>query len=1068
MRLSPTDLDPLRGGGRTGARAGSRLARVARGCALGLCWLVGGSAWSEEAPNPEQTVRIGVLSHRGAAVVRRMWTPTIDYLNTRLPDRRFELVPLDFEIFARAVSQGEVEFAFSSAALYVELERRYGLTGIATVMNAGPQGEFSEYGGVLVSRADRQDITKLADVRGKTLLIPDERALGGWLIQWRELKLAGLTPGRDFQVIAAGDNEKSLLGVLSGAGDVGAARSDIIERMAAEGKLDPTRLRVLRTPAAPAHYPYAVSTRLYPEWPFAKLRHTPDDLAREVAVALLTMRRDSAAVRAAEIVGWTVPKDYQSIHDLFAELQIGPYARQPVGWWEIARDHWERLLVGATFLAAILLAATIRAAVANRRLVEQKARTETFLDIMGTMIVVLDAQAHIVKLNRRACEVLGYSAEQLIGADWFDAAIPAGARREIRAVFNAVMRGESQHFETYENEVLGAGGHRRMIRWNNRILHATDGQPDSMICAGEDVTERRQAEEKIRLFARVFEASTEGLVICDAGNRIVSVNAAFTAITGYAFEEVAGQNPGILSSGRQDAEFYRALWEQLQRTGQWQGEMWNRRRDGSVYPQWLSVSVMRDDAGAVSHYIGVFHDISRQKEDEARIHSLAYFDALTELPNRSLLADRFQQAAATAQRHTRKMALLFIDLDRFKQVNDSLGHLVGDELLRRVADRIRACLRDSDTMARLGGDEFIILLSELANAEHAAVVAQKCIDVLQAPFLLSGHELRVTPSIGIALYPQDGTSLDALVKCADTAMYAAKDSGRNSYQFFTADMNARIVARMMMENDMRRGLERGEFRLHYQPQVDIRTGRIVGVEALVRWNHPTQGLVAPGSFISVAEESGLIVPLGKWILREACRQGAAWRTQCMPAVQIAVNVSAKQFRHAGFLDDVRQALADAGLPASSLELELTESLLVRDVDHTLAQLDELKAFGVQLSIDDFGTGYSSMSYLKRFPVDKLKVDRSFVRDLTTDVNDRAIAASIIALGHQLGLRVVAEGVESAEQLAFLQHHACDEYQGYLFSRPHAPDELAALFKCSERPEPAREAGAGGRRAEPGA
>ena len=1029
---------------------------------LGVLILAPGTSAADSSP-PGDPVRIGILSHRGAEVVRRMWSPTIDYLSARVPGHRFELVPLDFDIYARAVRDGEVEFAYSSAALYVEMERRHGLSRIATVVNAGPNGEFTEYGGVLAALAERTDLRTLEDLRGSTLLIPDRRALGGWLMQWRELRLAGLEERRDYQVVAAGDNEKALLGVLRGDGDVAAVRSDIIERMAAEGKIDPTRLRVIRTPAAPPAYPYAVSTRLYPEWPFAKLRHTSDALASRVAVALLTMERDSAPVRAAEIVGWSVPRDYQPIHELFQELGIGAYAPADLTLLDVARDHWGWAVTGALFLAALLFAATVRAAIANRRLGEQKQRTETFLDVMSTLIVVLDREGRVVKLNRSACETLGRREAEVAGRSWIEVAIPPELRGKVGEVFHTMVQGTARSFEAYENEVLGAGG-RRLIRWHNRAVPGADGRPESIVCAGEDITDRREAGDKIRLLARVFEASTEGVMISDAANRIVNVNAAFTAITGYGLEEVAGKDPGVLSSGRGDAELYRGMWEGLERDGRWQGELWNRRADGSIYPEWLSVSVMREEDGSVSHYIGVFHDISRQKEDQARIRPLAFFDPLTGLPNRTLLADRFQQAASSAQRRGGEMAVLFIDLDRFKQVNDSLGHLIGDELLRGVASRVRACLREADTLARLGGDEFIILLSEIGCSEDAAVVARKCIDALQPPFLLSGHELRVTPSIGIAVHPDDGASLDALVKCADTAMYAAKDSGRNNYQFFTADMNARIVARLEMENDLRRALERGEFRLDYQPRVDLASGRVLGVEALVRWDHPSRGLVVPGSFIPVAEESGLIVPLGSWVLREACRQGAAWIREGVAPVTIAVNVSAKQFRHDGFLDDVRGALEDTRLPASSLEVELTESLLVQDFQRTLAQLGELKALGVRLSVDDFGTGYSSMSYLKRFPVDNLKVDRSFVRDLTTDANDRAIAASIVALGHQLGLRVVAEGVESAEQLAILQGQTCDEYQGFLFSEPRSPQEVVRLLAppppAAIRAEPGEAPGSG--------
>jgi diguanylate cyclase (GGDEF)-like protein/PAS domain S-box-containing protein len=608
------------------------------------------------------------------------------------------------------------------------------------------------------------------------------------------------------------------------------------------------------------------------------------------------------------------------------------------------------------------------------------------------------------------------------------------------------MRGEQQLVGTYENEVLTAAGGVRTIRWSNRLIRDDFGRPVSVISAGEDVTEQRQVEQQVRLFARVFQSSVEGVMICDTLGHIISVNPAFSDITGYRADEVEGRNPNMLSSGRHDPEFYRRMWETIADCGQWQGEVWNRRKDGTVFPEWLSISSLHDEHGRVSNYIGVFSDISRQKSDQERIHFLAYYDALTHLPNRTLLADRFEQAAAMAQRSGRRLAILFIDLDRFKQVNDSLGHQMGDELLKVVAERFLSCVRDSDTLARLGGDEFILLLPDLADADDAVFVAEKCVDVLRLPAVIGGHELHVTPSIGIAVFPQDGQTLDALVKNADTAMYAAKDAGRNTFQFFTDDMNARIFARMLLENDLRLALERGEFLLYYQPQVEIESGEIIGVEALVRWQHPTQGLVYPGAFISVAEDCGLITALGDWVLREACRQNAAWQAAGLPPMVVAVNVSAPQFRMKDFYSSVTAALSLAGLDSHWLELELTESILIQDVEQTLCLLEDIKALGVSLSVDDFGTGYSSLSYLKRFPVDKLKVDQSFVRDLTTDADDHAIAASIIAMGHRLGLRVVAEGVESAEHLAILRDESCDEYQGYFFSRPVPAAAIEALLR----------------------
>ncbi len=676
-------------------------------------------------------------------------------------------------------------------------------------------------------------------------------------------------------------------------------------------------------------------------------------------------------------------------------------------------------------------------------------RSETYLDIVGTIVVVLDAGARLVLANRKALEILGYAEADLLGKNWIETVVPESDRDDVRKLLRATLNGEMEVAASFENEVLTSQGERRTIRWHNRVLRNDRGYVASVISAGEDVTDQRRAEAQLRLYASVFETSAEGVVICDAGANIVAVNPAFCEITGYSQQDVAGRNPRMLSSERQDGEFFRAMWREIVRYGRWRGEMWNRRKDGSVYPESLSITVLRDPAGRLAHYIGIFSDISRQKEDQERINFLAYYDPLTRLPNRSLLADRFEYASALARRNARQLALMFIDLDRFKQVNDTLGHATGDDLLRVVGDRFGACIRDSDTLARLGGDEFIVLLTDLHAAADAGIVARKCLDVLSTPIVLGGHELSITPSIGIAAYPQDGTTLHDLIKSADTAMYVAKEGGRNTFQFYTGTMNAQICERALLEKELRQGIDRSEFLLHYQAQVDLDNGRIVGVEALVRWQHPQRGLLMPDRFIPVAEECGLIVALGDWILREACRQNARWQEAGLPAVRMAVNLSGAQLRNDGFFGVIGDALAESGMDPKWLELELTESLLIRDIERNLRLLADLKALGAHLAVDDFGTGYSSLSYLKRFPVDRLKIDRSFIHDLASDPDDRAIAATIIAMGHRLGLKVVAEGIETPHHLQFLREEGCDEGQGYLFGRPVPAQAISSLLRSGK-------------------
>jgi diguanylate cyclase (GGDEF)-like protein/PAS domain S-box-containing protein len=527
---------------------------------------------------------------------------------------------------------------------------------------------------------------------------------------------------------------------------------------------------------------------------------------------------------------------------------------------------------------------------------------------------------------------------------------------------------------------------------------------------------------------------------------IVSVNPAFCAITGYRHEEILGRTPKFLQSGRHDAAFYSAMWREIEQAGHWRGEIWDRRKNGEIYPELLSISVVKDAAGTTTHYVGVCTDISSLKQYEARLQHQAHHDALTGLPNRALFQDRFRETLGRARRHRSEAAVLVLDLDRFKNINDSLGHALGDLLLQAVAQRLTASVREVDTVARFGGDEFAVLLDTMENGQKAGHVAQKLVDALAHPFQLGGHELYISASIGIGCYPQDGTDAEVLFKNADTAMYRAKAEGRNNYQYFSAEMNARALENLQMSNHLRQALERDEFQLHYQPHVELQSGRVSGAEALIRWRHPALGMIPPAKFIPLAEETGLIEPIGEWVLKAACRQMRAWQDAGLPLQRIAVNLSARQFRHPELVRRIAGILEETRLPARHLELEVTESMVMQNPENAAAVLSELRAMGISIAVDDFGTGYSSLSYLKRFPIHFLKIDRSFVSGIPQDADDAAITKGIIALARSLNLKLIAEGVETAEQREFLKRSGCDEGQGYLFSKPVPAADIERLLR----------------------
>ena len=652
-----------------------------------------------------------------------------------------------------------------------------------------------------------------------------------------------------------------------------------------------------------------------------------------------------------------------------------------------------------------------------------------FVDHVSEMVILADAQRRITYVNPFGCEVLGASVDALVGQP---AALLDPFRPDLDAEADA----------RFETSFTTPGGRTLTLEVT---ASAVQYEGQQYYCAiARDVTARRQAEWQLSLSAKVFDNASEGMIITDARNNIVAVNDAFSDITGYTRSDVLGKDPRILASGRHGADFYGALWSDLKAAGHWTGEIWNKRKNGELFPEWLSIQLVRNGEGEVVNHIAAFTDISETREQQERIRHLAQYDFLTDLPNRFLLRDRLERAILSAQRTGRKMAVMFLDLDRFKTINDSLGHVVGDSLLQAVAQRLTASVRASDTVSRQGGDEFVVLVADLERAESAAGVAANLLAALSTPYHLDGHELLVTPSIGIAVCPDDGTGIDALLKNADMAMYAAKEAGRATYRFFTPELNQRANERLWVENNLRRAIERGEMELHFQPQLSMDGTRLLGCEALVRWRQPDGRLIPPAQFIPVAEETGLIVALGDWVLEEACRAAASLRQRLGP-LTMAVNLSAVQFHRADPARRVGELLERYHLPPDALELEVTESVLMDDADEVVRALEHFRVIGVPLAIDDFGTGYSSLSYLKRFHADKLKIDRSFVQGLDSGGDSAAIAEAIVAMAHSLGMETLAEGVETEEQRAHLHRMGCGQVQGFLFGRPMAYDAFVTAM-----------------------
>lgn len=742
--------------------------------------------------------------------------------------------------------------------------------------------------------------------------------------------------------------------------------------------------------------------------------------------------RAIAAARPAPAVELFYPERGQ-----WQEISLTPYfwSSRVVGMVHVARD------VTARHRAAEMLA-------------EERDRVRDYFNVADVMLVALDEQGRVLSFNRKAAAVTGWSEREMLGREWF-IMLPGPEQVVIRRLFERIQRGKSGAGEFHEGTLVTRDGKQRLVAWHAAPLIDAQGRIAGTLMSGEDVTDRRRDEARLRQAAAVYQTSAEGVVITDPEFHIVAVNPAFTRITGFDEADLLGKGADTTLSTSGDGQFARVLWQQLRTEGSWQGEIRHRRKSGETFPVWEHISALRDSAGRVTHYIAVFTDITPIKASEERLDRLAHHDPLTGKPNRLLFHARATHALERAAREGTRVGILFADLDHFKQVNDSFGHETGDRLLVEAAARMEACVRAEDTVARMGGDEFTVLLEPLQDAADAGWVAQKILDALHRPFDLDGVEATVGASVGISIYPEHGRDLEILLHKADAAMYRAKRQGRNNYQFYTEDLTASTHQRIALETGLRQALERAELVLHYQPVAEVQTGKILGVEGLVRWRHPEHGVLLPQRFLSIAEQSGLVSPMDQWVLRTACLQGREWQRQGIP-LRIAVNLSGKWLNREECVQEVDRILAETGCEPQSLVLELSEEWLMRHGDESVGRLRELKALGVQLAIDRFGTGYTSLRFLQRTPLDVLKIDPSLVAQVTSDPDSGAVVRTIIALGHTLDVSVTATGVSTGEQLDFLRALApdgdawlrADEYQGFLCQPPLPAEQLGAWLHAA--------------------
>lgn len=714
-------------------------------------------------------------------------------------------------------------------------------------------------------------------------------------------------------------------------------------------------------------------------------------------------------------------------------------------WFELYRA-WVLLGVVVLSITLLLSFGWIRSYRLERQsaltIKRSKEQLEAILNSTSESIFHVDESGMILAINDIAAHRVHQEPLSMIGRsafEFFPHEVAVSRRNTLAEVFRTAR--ETRTEDSRDN-------HFFLLSYYP--IADNDGKVSSVVVYAADITERKKLEIELSIAATTFE-SQEGMLVTDANSVILRVNQAFTSITGYTAEEAIGQTPRLLSSGRQNAAFYGAMWDSINRTGEWQGEIWNKRKSGDVYPEQLTITAVKNSLGGITNYVATLTDITTSKAAAEEIKHLAFYDLLTRLPNRRLLLDRLNQALASSARSAKSGALLFIDLDNFKTLNDTLGHDIGDLLLQQVARRLESCIREGDTVARLGGDEFVVMLEDLSDvvddaAAQAEVVGEKILFIINQPYQLGTNDYNTTPSIGVTLFKEHQSSIDDLLKQADIAMYQAKHEGRNRLRFFDQKMQDTINARVALEGELRKALEQRQFQLYYQIQVDS-SYKPLGAEALIRWFHPERGMVSPFYFIPLAEDTELILPIGQWVLDTACAQLKTWQQEPLTRdLVLAVNVSARQFYQADFVSRVRTAINEYDIDPKLLKLELTESMLVKDIEDTIATMKALNEIGIRFSLDDFGTGYSSLQYLKRLPLDQLKIDQSFVRDISTNLSDKTIVRTIIAMAESLNLNVIAEGVETEEQREILMGRGCKYYQGYLFGKPLPIEQFEALLK----------------------
>jgi diguanylate cyclase (GGDEF)-like protein/PAS domain S-box-containing protein len=1011
-------------------------------------------------------VKIGVLAYQGKTSAIKKWDAHAWYLNDKLKPFRFKVIALSYkdEELTHAVINNQVDFVITNPGHYTELEHAGYVSHIATRRLKRSNRVLDQFGGTVISQANRTELKNYKDLKNLHILIPSKSSLGGWQVHLREALKQGIDLQNDVKITELKNHQKVVTSINNGIADAGFIRSDLLEEMAAKGKIDILDFNIVNAQTND-NYPYKLSTQLYPEWPIAVVTGTSRDLAAKVLHALLEMHPDSEAAAQAGIEGWTISGQYNKVDELFRETFLGPYKQKPITLKLIINKYQFELLSFLSLLCLLLISGSIRISKANQKL---HAENQLRISAQNNLLVLnkeLKCLYELASLSEKYQSNENYLQEIV---DILPIACEHPENFGIR-IYYKNLNFQTKDFNPQiisnrqdiivQDKTIGKVEFSYLEKLPDNAKELSFKRQDKFIQTAvkqiESTLQRVNAMDNLKLIASVFEHTNDGIIITDSKAHIIDVNQSFTELTGFTREEVIGNKPNILQSGRQNQNFYKVMWQSLIDEGEWKGHLWNKKKSGEIYAELLNISAIREQDGTVSKYIGVFSDITQYKKQQEKLEFLAHHDALTQLPNRILFRDRLKTSLALTRRSENLLAVAYLDLDGFKPINDTYGHDTGDKLLIEVAKRIIESIREGDSVARFGGDEFALLLSNILTVEECNIILNRVILQIASPYQINDQQVSLSASIGVTLYPLDSVDIDGLLRHADQAMYAAKTLGRNQFHLF--DYNQDILSQSRHESIERieQSFHNGEFVLYYQPKINIRSGTVIGVEVMLRWLHPQRGLLLPNDFLPLIN-SKLSILIDQWVLENSLHQLDIWRGLGIN-LKLALNLSSFYLYDHNFTQNIAGLLESyPKISGTSLQLQISENTILDNIIRITENIEYCQNLGFNIILNNFGSGYSSLACIKQISIDAISIDPIFIQGMLNNDADYSIVDAVIGLSQSFQHKIIAKGVDTQEHSLILLKMGCDIIQGDYISQPmeanklpHWINKFSSHFSCEK-------------------